>query len=68
MVGFQTSSCFDLDRKVSGKKIIIIERPERLKKTRPYDMKINLEHKDKSRMASFNIKNNIFSGLDKNNV
>ena len=59
---------FDLDRKVSGKKIIIIEWPERLKKTRPYDMKINLEHKDKSRMASFNIKNNIFSGLGKNNV
>ena len=59
---------FNLDRKINGKKIIIIEWPERLKEPRPYDMKINLEHLDKSREASFNIKNNIFLGLDKNNV
>ena len=59
---------FDLDRKVNGKKIIIIEWSERLKQPRPYDMKINLEHKDKSRIASFDIKNNIFSGLYKNYV
>ncbi len=59
---------FDLDRKTSGKKIIIIEWPERLTEPRSFDMKINLEHQEKSRMVSFEIKSNLFLSLVANNV
>ena len=59
---------FDLDRKTSGKKIIIIEWPERLIEPRFFDMKINLEHQEESRIVSFDVKSNLFLSLVANNV
>ena len=59
---------FDLDRKTSGKKIIIIEWPERLREPRFFDMKINLEHQEESRIVSFDVKSNLFLSLVANNV
>ena len=59
---------FDLDRKTSGKKIIIIEWPERLTEPRFFDMKINLEHQEESRIVSFDVKSNLFLSLVANNV
>jgi len=59
---------FDLDRKTSGKKIIIIEWPERLTEPRFFDMKINLEHQEESRIVSFDVKSNLFLSLVADNV
>tara|TARA_B100001113_G_scaffold99149_1_gene79944 strand:+ start:287 stop:748 length:462 start_codon:yes stop_codon:yes gene_type:complete len=59
---------FDLDRKTSGKKIIIIEWPERLTEPRFFDMKINLEHQEESRIVSFDVKSNLFLSLVASNV
>ena len=59
---------FDLDRKTSGKKIIIIEWPERLREPRFFDMKINLEHQEESRIVSFDVKSNLFLSLVADNV
>ena len=59
---------FDLDRKTSGKKIIIIEWPERLTEPRFFDMKINLEHQEESRIVSFDVKSSLFLSLVANNV
>jgi len=59
---------FDLDRKTSGKKIIIIEWPERLTEPRFFDMKINLEHQEESRIVSFDVKSNLFLSLVAENV
>jgi len=59
---------FDLDRKTSGKKIIIIEWPERLREPRFFDMKINLEHQEESRIVSFDVKSNLFLSLVAENV
>ena len=59
---------FDLDRKTSGKKIIIIEWPERLIEPRFFDMKINLEHQEESRIVSFDVKSNLFLSLVASNV
>ena len=59
---------FDLDRKTSKKKIIIIEWPERLTEPRFFDMKINLEHQEESRIVSFDVKSNLFLSLVANNV
>mgnify|MGYP005669100425 FL=1 len=59
---------FDLDRKTSGKKIIIIEWPERLREPRFFDMKINLEHQEESRIVSFDVKSNLFLSLVASNV
>ena len=59
---------FDLDRKTTGKKIIIIEWPERLTEPRFFDMKINLEHQEESRIVSFDVKSNLFLSLVANNV
>lgn len=59
---------FDLDRKTSGKKIIIIEWPERLTEPRFFDMKINLEHQEESRIVSFDVKSNLFLSLVAKNV
>ena len=59
---------FDLDRKTSGKKIIIIEWPERLREPRFFDMKINLEHQEESRIVSFDVKSSLFLSLVADNV
>ena len=57
---------FNLERKTSEKKIIIIEWPQKLINRRDFDLKIFFEYLDCGRKVSIDDKSNLFSSILKN--